>query len=250
MFDNDKITKKTIESRGDNGYKKPLIKAALLIVHGFERLVERVEKAISDQVLQQVESLDRKLLQITAEQDQFADHLNDKIVTFSTALTKLDTNQQQLLCSLERVEKLLERVITENRLLEKASQENHLLSKEHYQDYIVEPMVRSLFPVIDFIDHTRNGSPGHDEDKETYTEELIDGIVTQLHQFFSTYEIEPIRHKAGDKFDPRVMRPVKTTPAYKKRLDNRVAESLQAGFWWRRERLLRPESVNLYKYQR
>jgi len=149
---------------------------------------------------------------------------------------------------LERIEKQLDQLIAGNKLLENASQENRILSEEHYQDHIVEPMVRSLFPVIDLINDAKNRNMDSGKDENTGANGLTEAIFIQLQQFLSAYQIEPIQHQPGAKFDPRQMRPLKTVSTQDKRLADRVARSLQAGFRCGRERLLRPESIALYKY--
>jgi molecular chaperone GrpE (heat shock protein) len=44
------------------------------------------------------------------------------------------------------------------------------------------------------------------------------------------------------------MKPVSRVSTTDKRLDGLVAKSLQIGFRWNQQRLLRPESVSIYKY--
>jgi molecular chaperone GrpE (heat shock protein) len=44
------------------------------------------------------------------------------------------------------------------------------------------------------------------------------------------------------------MKPVSRVSTTDKRQDGLVARSLQIGFRWNQQRLLRPESVSIYKY--
>ena len=58
-----------------------------------------------------------------------------------------------------------------------------------------------------------------------------------------------IKHKINDKFDPKQMRPIEWAITEDSRQDGLVAESMQAGFCQKNERMLRLETVSLFKYR-
>jgi len=109
-------------------------------------------------------------------------------------------------------------------------------------------MVRSLFAVIDLVEDVRK--PRKDNNCQTGQDqvELIEAISVQLEQFLQNYGIEVIRHQPNTQFNRQLMKPVSKISTSEKGLDSLVAKSLQIGFRWNQQRLLRPESVSIYKY--
>jgi hypothetical protein len=249
MFERQKESENGTVGEGDKEYEHLAQKAALLLVNSFKALLDDSIKKLTDHIFIDLAPLRSQLNQILNKQQEILDQMPADLAQLETLPTKVQTNQQQIIYSLERIEKQLVQLNAESKLLENASQENRLLGQEHYQNDIVQPMVRSLFPIVDFINDAKDRSTNPDADKKIDADGLIDAIFTQLQQFLAVYQIEPIRHKPKAKFDPRMMRPVKTVPTDNRQLDNRIAKSLQAGFWWRKERILRFESVALYKFK-
>ena len=246
MFEKDTDTRWKISGQGDN--PAPAQNVASVFLEGITVLIRQATKPVFDRITVESTSLQKQLSQLETTQQAIRDHVDTRFVSLDAQLGKVLTGQQQLTYYLERIEKLLEQVRAENKLLEDISRENHLLGEQHYRQHIVEPMVRSLFPVFDFVEDARNAAFEHNL-QDAALEKLIDGILIQLEQFLSAYEIEPVRHKPRAKFDPSMMRPVKTFYTGENELDGRVAKSLQTGFRWGFEKLLRPESVAIYKYK-
>lgn len=162
---------------------------------------------------------------------------------------QVETKQQQSIYSLEAVKKQLEALLSNKKLLENASSTNQLLGKQHYEDHIIQPLVRSVFPVFDIIEDARKSwkAAGKEMDKQVL--EFIDAVRTQLKQLLVNYDVHIIKHKSKDLFEPQQMKPVKWISTDKRMLDGRVADSLQIGFKSGHQRVLRLESVSLFKYQ-
>ena len=120
--------------------------------------------------------------------------------------------------------------------------------KQHYEDHIIQPMARSLFAVIDLVEDAHK--PRKDNNCQTGQDQadLIEAVRIQLEQFFQNYGVEVIRHQPNTQFNRQLMKPVSRVSTTDKRLDGLVARSLQIGFRWKQQRLLRPESVSIYKY--
>lgn len=249
MFERQKEPEDMPVGRDDKEYEHLAQRAAVLLVNSFKVLFDDSIKKVTDHIFIDLAPLRSQLNQILNKQQEILDQMPAKLAQLETLPTKLQTSQQQIIYSLQHIEKQLDQQIAESRLLENASQENRLLSQEHYQDHIVQPMVRSLFPIVDFINDAKDRSTDPATDKKMDADELIEAISIQLQQFLAVYQIEPIRHKPKAKFDHRLMRPVKTVTTDNRQLDNRIAKSLQAGFWWRKETILRFESVALYKFK-
>jgi molecular chaperone GrpE (heat shock protein) len=224
--------------------------AAISLANGFQKLLEEADEDIVRQVDAKLASLQSQLAEILACQQATSGHVQARLADFSTELRQAATKQQQLAYSLQTIEKQLEALILQNRLLENASKENRLLTQDHYQQCIVEPMARSLFAVFDDIEGARRRCGETEQIDSSAVCGTLDGIYIHLRQFLSIYQIEPIRHSPNSRFDPKVMRPIKVIATENKDLNNCVAVSLQAGFRWREDRLLRPESVAVYRYEK
>jgi len=171
--------------------------------------------------------------------------VSERMVRLSNQVSQLENKQQHSINHLESIRRLLENTVSANNLLEKAGQTNLLLGKQHYEEHIIEPMLRSLFPVFDMIADSRK----HHGYCICNANSLMDSIYSQLRQFLANYDIEMFEHSAGDSFNPKTMKPIKLENTTEKHLDNLIAKSLQAGFRLGQARILRMETVSLYKYQ-
>jgi len=170
--------------------------------------------------------------------------LPEQLMHMSNQIHQIETKQQQLVFHFEAIRQQMENLASGNKLLENASKINHTLSVQHYEERIIEPMVRSLFVVIDLIEDVQRSSlaPGSND-------EIFNAVKMQLLQFFANHGIEIVRHNQESVFDPQLMKPVSKVSTQDKKLDGCIAQSLQSGFMWNKQRLLRPESVSLYKFE-
>ena len=157
---------------------------------------------------------------------------------------KIETKQQQSVYDFESIKQQLENRASVSKLLENASEMNHLLAKQHYDEHVIQPMVRSLFPVLDLIEDARK----HWSSSQQVTE-LFDAVWSQMEQFMAVYDVHVIKHGTNDKFNPQTMKPVKCIAIGDSQIDGCVAESLQVGFKFGKERMLRLETVSLFKFQ-
>lgn len=169
----------------------------------------------------------------------------EQIVRLSNQISQVERKQQQSLNSFDSIRQLFENTVSANNLLEKAGQVNLLLGKQHYDKHITEPMLRSLLPVVDIIVDSRK----HNKNCSCNSANVINSIYSQLLQFLSSYGVEIFTHSERDKFDPQSMKPIKWEYTAESSLDNSVARSLQAGFRLNQTRILRMETVSLFKYK-
>lgn len=204
-----------------------------------------ISKEVSNASLYLAEALQKII------DDTIVNHTNDleaipeNIIQLSNKIEEISRKQQQSLNSFESVRQLIENTVSANVLLEKAGQTNFLLGTEHYEKHIIEPMLCSLLPVIDIIEDSRK----HNQICSSDAVGVINSIYSQVIQFVSNYGIEIFSHSHGDKFDPRSMKPIKWELTSEASLNNTVAKSLQAGFKDGPTRILRMETVSLYKYK-
>ena len=225
MFNRDNKTNENEVPRGPtvNDSCEQFDTAAMVLGQALLRFLERSNSRIAEKVL-------------------------ESLIPMASQLTKVETQQKQLNFQLGSFEKILGNLSSHSKLLEKASQTNHILSKQHYEDHLIQPMVRSLFPVIDIIeDACKSWKDGQGQADQPQIE-LLEAIKVQLEQFLQNYGIEVIRHQPNTQFNRQLMKPVSRVSTTDKRLDGLVAKSLQIGFRWNQQRLLRPESVSIYKY--
>lgn len=146
---------------------------------------------------------------------------------------EIDAVRQQLIGLMENI-----------RGLENSSR---MLSEQFYEDKIILPMVRGLFPVVDLIEEAEENLQTDASGNQSMMDCLF-ALSSQIEVFWGCYGIVRFRHRAGEAFDPKVMKPVRTAATEKEELDGCIAVSLQSGFKTD-ERILRLESVELFKYQ-
>ena len=164
-------------------------------------------------------------------------------------LGQVQVKQQQALHELEAMRKQFEVLLATHKLLENASVENQILGDQHYEEHVILPMVRSLFPILDLLYDAKVSWKKADESPGDQFIAFADAIWTQLRQFLFQYEVEIIRHRPHARFDARLMRPVKVHATGNRSLDGLVAQCLQVGFRRGEDRLLRLETVSLYGYR-
>jgi len=181
---------------------------------------------------------------------RIAEKVLETLIPMVSQLAQIETQQKQSSFQLDSIEKILSNLSSHSKLLENASQTNHILSKQHYEDCIIQPMVRSMFPVIDIIEDACKSWKDNQSRTNQPQVELLEAIKTQLQQFLGNYGIEIVRHKPNSRFNPQLMKPVSRVSTSNKELDGLLARSLQSGFKWNQHRLLRPESVSIYKFVR
>ena len=202
------------------------------------------EKQITQENLDVGEKLSSALAELMSRSvNDSISGLPEKLMQLDHELHKVQIRQQQFAYNFEAIKQSLEKLSANNTLLENASRANQCLTNEHYSQHIIEPMACSLFAIIDLIEDAQSSSPYQSGN------ELGDAIKTQLLQFLTGYGIEVIRHKEGCEFDRKLMNPVNTVSTQDKNLDGRVAKSLLSGFRWKDQKLLRAESVSLYKFE-
>jgi len=175
----------------------------------------------------------------------FPEEVSEQIVHLSNQISLLERKQQQSLHDFEFVKQQLDNLTSTNKLLENAGKANQLLGQEHYEQHIIEPMVRSLFSIFDLMADSRKLH----SDCSCKEMGLMDSIHSQLQQFLANYGIEIIKHTAGDSFNPKTMKPIKWEITSEEHLEKSIARSLQIGFRLGQRRILRMETVSLFKYQ-
>ncbi len=166
-----------------------------------------------------------------------------QLENISGQVSQAGAKQQQVFNDVQIIKKKLDKNDSTIKLLENSGKVNELLSCEYYDKYIIQPMVRSLFPIFDIIANHR------EYQKDCNANKVIDSILSQLKQFLSNYNIESIEHCPGDDFDPKTSKSLVWEDTTEKHLDKKVAYSLRTGFKLDSQRILRMEMVSLYRYK-
>jgi hypothetical protein len=192
------------------------------------------------------EALSRALQQLieTAHQNSTQD-MADQNIPMLYQMSQMENQQQQNLYQLEAIKKQLDTLTANHKLLENAGRSNELLGQQHYQQHVLDPLLRSVFPVFDLI----NDAATSKEDGSTQLHATLDTVWSQLEQFLAAYDVHIIRHLQGQDFAPKIMKPVKWVSTPEKKLDHRVCQCLQIGFRRGQEQILRHETVSLYQYE-
>jgi molecular chaperone GrpE (heat shock protein) len=222
----------------------------------FEQTIEKANqgKAETDRKEIQPEDLTTALSHVVAAiTNQLVPKIGDRVYEclkpLTSQLNEIATKQQQTMYSLQAIEKQLASLITQNKLLENASKENYHLSEQHYLERIIEPMIRLLFPAFDAIYDAKRRGRKTGLTVERVANGTLEQVCVHLKQFLLIYQIEPVKHKPGAEFDPRIMKPLKFVPTNKKEQNSRIAECLQIGFRQGKQRIMRYEGVSIFEYR-
>jgi len=249
MFDRQEKSIKPTNGSCDKGTEDYAQDLTALLANYVKALVKETCLQITVSLTPTLSILERQLSQMASKGQDLAQLISASLVDVKGQLAQIASNQQQIIYYLQAVERQQTVLIQQNKLAENASHENRLLGDQHYQEHIIEPMARCLFSVFDIVENAKRSWHGIDNVTVLSAHEVIDAIAAGLSQFLSIYQVELIEHSPADRFDPQVMRPVKFLPTEKQKLHGCVERCLQVGFRFKQARLLRPESVALYKYQ-
>lgn len=162
-------------------------------------------------------------------------------------LPDFDAQQKRTAYQLEAIGRQVEGLSANARVLEDVSQANRMLGSEFYEERIIQPMVRGLFPIVDLL-HDGMKKLESKQSRAKSTLRYLSALQVQVEQFLGTYGMETVSHETGDTFDPKTMKPLKQHPTDDPDLDGLVAESLQCGFRIS-ERVLRLETVSLFRFE-
>ncbi len=155
-------------------------------------------------------------------------------------------NQQQNQIQFTNLSQQLKNLESLQTLLETINETNRKLSDQFYDEQIIQPMTRSLFPLLDFTVKVEE-SLKENAPRYQLALQYITAIQTQLDQFLINFGIERFHHETEEPFNPKIMKPLESIITNDKRLNGLVAESLLCGFK-KQERVLRLETVSLFKY--
>ena len=155
-------------------------------------------------------------------------------------LPDFETRDKQTGYALEAIRTRLDTFAGQAELLDNVNRTHRMLGEQFYDQRIVQPMVRGLFPLVDLLEQAMG--------RENADADLLSALLTQLEQFLALYGIESYRHAAGDDFEPAVMKPLSPTATNDPALDGLIAKSLQCGFRTP-ERILRLETVSLHRFR-
>ncbi len=193
------------------------------------------------------EEMVRPLVQVL---DWFCNTLAENVVVHTPDppdFSQVKSTLKKVLCEQETLNGQLENIRAHNDLLENANQIIQQLNDHFYDERIILPMVRGLFPIVDLIEEAHEKLHDQGMTRRQVAVKYLDAIQTQLEQFLAGYGIERFCHETEMPFDSKMMKPIKAILTTEKKLNGLMAESLQYGFKIE-QRILRMETVSLYKY--
>ena len=130
--------------------------------------------------------------------------------------------------------------------LEQTSRQQTLLSEQHYQEHVIEPLARRVFPLVDILSEAVSGSSG--KLVSTARSDLFEALTANMFELLADYGVEPIKVAAGSPFDAKIMKPVRFVPTYRSEDDKTVESMVRLGFR-RDELILRPAAVSIYRFE-
>jgi molecular chaperone GrpE (heat shock protein) len=219
--------------------------------NSFQGKADEKEAANTDSPLRKAAiMLSKAIIHLCSEIDK---NLSEKLQAHNlhvlSQLGQVETKQQQMTYRIEALIKKLDDLGSFKDLLEQEGQSKRILTTQHYEEHIIQPMAKTLAPIGDMVEDAQKTLRSKQDQANDRCVDLVDAIYSQLKQFFINYGIESIRHRPNTKFNPRLMKPIKIVPTTNMELDGCVAESLLAGLLFGKDRLVRPESVSLYRYE-
>lgn len=152
--------------------------------------------------------------------------------------------EDRLVCEMNGLQGTVAALAASNHALENASTELSRLNDQFYEQNVVEPLTRSIFPIYDMVQSVTEESDGAPTDSLN----LLAAILVGIEDFLGTYAIEPFRHDVGARFDPELMRALQDVPTDDPALDMTLSRSCKCGFR-KGDRILRPEPVLVYRFQ-
>ena len=155
---------------------------------------------------------------------------------------------KELTETLKGISDRLDVLASKTAALENASDELTRQSEHSYRTRVIEPLVRSVFPIYDIVRDTRDMLAHREKIETSNVQKLIEAVPAMLEEFLAVYNIEPFRHEQGAPFDKQQMRPLQRVPTSDQALHLTVYRSCQSGFR-QGGRILRPEAVllNVFK---
>lgn len=163
------------------------------------------------------------------------------------ALPDFEAQTKKVSYRLDSLEKQLEALASTKEMLANLTETNQKMSTQFFDDRIVMPMVRGLFPVVDLVRAAKEKLAENSQDERSSLN-YICALETQLEQFLAGYGIEMFCHD-DENFDPKTMKPLKKVFTDDRKQRNSIEKTLQCGFKMG-QRVLRLESVSLYEYQK
>lgn len=130
--------------------------------------------------------------------------------------------------------------------LEQTSRQQTLLSEQHYQEHVIEPLARRVFPLIDILSEAASGS--NDKLISDAQLDLFEALTANMYELLADYGVEPIQTSAGGPFEAKIMKPVRFVPTLRARQDKTIESVVRPGFR-RGEQMLRPVMVALYRFK-
>ena len=195
-----------------------------LLMHGVAQMISHVYAM--PQALEQI-------IQAGSEQES-------RIVRLEQMQLAHNQNLQDVESSLQKLATGLDAFYQQSQCLQQASDRLSLLSEQHYQQHVIEPLARRVFPLLDMYEEALSN------DKQS---DLLDAFAADLYELLAGFGVEPILMSVGDAFNPSTMQPMQTVFTQQRKSDKTVASVVRQGFCCQ-SRILRTAKVALYRFDR
>lgn len=197
--------------------------------------------------------IDRKVKDLANVQEQCFQALSDRDASQWQLIQEVRNLQEKMAGELQVVkEQLAKQVQTteiltaQSNSLESASREMAKLNDRCWDERIIQPMAKNLFPMFDLLADALMNTEEHPGTEGQRSSEYIRALQTVLVEFLALYNVEPFQHQRHSRFDPKLMAPIQTLRAPVNAQRGIIQKSERPGFRLN-GRILRHEQVVVYE---
>ena len=187
----------------------------------------------------QIGQLFARLLRVRASVNHRLRRVEDNFSDLMSLILELKAEVTELREAVRGQAELSERF---SECMRQASATQEKLAESFHERMFVQPVAQQVFQLIDFNNRLSDACSCGNGTTVTA------GNLNQLKDLLYRLAITPIEVKAGESFDPGVMRPIKVVNCDDPLCDKTVSEVHTVGFRLH-DQILRYASVSVYKYK-
>ena len=198
------------------------------VAHEFDEVKDTIE-----QILDQLGSNDGQMKEIKGVLSGIEKNISK--------LTHVAEGHQE---NLDYVGRSLEKLGQQDKLLSEASSALAISTEETFQQRVMYPIFVPLFRIYDIASEAAQRLAR--KEKEVQASVYLKTVADLILEILANHDIEPFRHKAGSKFNPKYMEAKKIVATGEKEKHLATEKTLKCGFR-NRIKVFRHEIVSVYK---
>jgi molecular chaperone GrpE (heat shock protein) len=150
----------------------------------------------------------------------------------------------QCVQSVQDVARCVEQLYQRQECLENAGRQQAMLTEQHYENHVIEPLARQLFPIVDLTERALSVGAGG----QCSCHDVLEATRSQTLELLAYYSIAPFLATLGCPLDAKIMYPAEMRPTADPSADRTIAANIRCGFR-RGQRILRPLHVAIYRLE-